>query len=75
MKHVVVISDGAVVTTEQLKLVAQARTMREAGMTVSMIQVADDGTDPSQRELAERVTRTGGGQYIDAGFVEVVPAK
>ncbi len=73
VRHIVVISDGAVVLDERLALAALAGDLAREGCTLSLIQISGDDTSPSQRGFAEDLTRTGGGTYWPVADASRVP--
>lgn len=75
VRHIVVISDGAVQMGEELALTALAGDLARDGSTLSLIQISGDDTSPSQRRFAELLTKAGGGTYwpvVDASRVPVL---
>ena len=73
VRHIVVISDGAVVLDERLALSALAGDLVRGGCTLSLIQISGDDTSPSQRRFAEELTKTGGGTYWPVADASRVP--
>lgn len=73
VRHIVVISDGAVVLDERLALTALAGDLARDGCTLSLIQISGDDTSPSQRRFAEELTKTGGGTYWPVADASRVP--
>lgn len=73
VRHIVVVSDGAVVLDERLSLTALAGDLARTGCTLSLIQISGDDTSPTQRRFAEELTRTGGGTYWPVADASRVP--
>jgi Mg-chelatase subunit ChlD len=75
VKHVVVITDGEFHTSEEFGLGHLANRMREAGgITVSIISIVDQWTDGQFKVVAERVTKSGGGEFFQVTEASGVPA-
>ncbi|MEY4674083.1 MAG: hypothetical protein RL148_1867 [Planctomycetota bacterium] len=73
VRHIVVVSDGAVVLDERLALTALAGDLARNGCTLSLIQISGDDTSPTQRRFAEELTKTGGGTYWPVADASRVP--
>jgi len=74
VKHCVVVTDGEYRMGEQVALRAEANRMRREGKTtLSMISITDSSTDPQFLQLAELLTRDGGGRFLPVQDPTVVP--
>lgn len=75
VKHVVVITDGEFHTSEEVALGHLANRMRQEGhVTVSIISIVDELTDSQFKVVAERVTKSGGGEFFQVTEAAGVPA-
>lgn len=72
VRHVVVLTDGEV-WDQELVLRRRAHTMRQQGMTVSIVSIVDDRTPPSFQATARNVANEGGGLFLPVRDVRSVP--
>jgi Mg-chelatase subunit ChlD len=74
VKHIVVITDGEFDVSEGVALQEEARRMRESDRaTLSVVSIVDRFTETSFKREAERLTRSGGGQFLPVEDATSVP--
>ena len=74
VKHVVVVTDGMFMVTEDLALTRIAHRMREQSRaTLSIIAINAQNSPSKFKELARTVATTGGGTYFEAPVASGVP--
>lgn len=72
VRHVVVLTDGEV-WDQELVLRRRAHTMRQLGITLSIVSIVDDRTLGNFQAMAERVAKEGGGLFLPVRDVRAVP--
>ncbi len=72
VRHVVVLTDGEV-WDQELVLRKRSNTMRNDGMSVSIVSIIDDGTLATFQGMAERIAKDGGGLFLPVRDPRVVP--
>ena len=74
VKHVVVLTDGEFQMSQVLALSREAHRMRTGSrITLSIISIVDDGTDPDFKVQARNIAREGGGVFVATGAASTVP--
>ncbi len=73
VRHIVVLTDGEYIDFEQVMLQSLAHELRAKGVTVSIVSIVDDDTDPQFFKNCELLAQEGGGQFLPVRDVTRVP--